>query len=185
MPPEFSDLGYGAPTLNPGAYLWPLAPPFRRVSSPFGWRIHPIRMDRHFHSGADIACPVGSVIVAPGDGVIYRLWNDRTSGGGLSMIVRFFGSQKKFRIGFAHLSAAFREPGDTVRAGDILGLTGGMPNAYGAGASTAPHLHITLRNTDNMHAEDPVSSVRWMEWPRDMAECIAMMNEQRMCRRSN
>ena len=57
-----------------GEMIWP-TPGYTRVSSPFGYRIHPIYKTRKLHTGIDIAIPTGGGIVAAQSGtVIYADW---------------------------------------------------------------------------------------------------------------
>ena len=46
---------------------------------------------------------------------------------------------------YAHLSKLMVKKGDVVKAGDIIGLSGGVPGQPGAGASTGYHLHFEIR----------------------------------------
>ena len=52
-----------------GMFKWP-APSYTRLSSPFGWRIHPVYGGNRFHNGVDMAAPGGSPILAAYDGVV-------------------------------------------------------------------------------------------------------------------
>ena len=38
-----------------------------RVTSPFGWRMHPVFGDRRFHKGVDLGAPTGTAVVAAAD----------------------------------------------------------------------------------------------------------------------
>ena len=53
--------------LGTGKIVWPAR---GRISSPFGWRMHPILKNRRFHSGIDIAIPSGTPVQAADSGVV-------------------------------------------------------------------------------------------------------------------
>lgn len=122
-------------------YLWPVAS--RKITSRYGKRIHPVTQIETFHNGVDIACPVGSVVSSPCQGVVLSVWNDTTFGGGLSLIIE--DPKTETRFGFAHLSRVEVSEGSQVQRGKRVALTGGAPGAPGAGKSTGPHLHFTVR----------------------------------------
>lgn len=137
------------------AFLWPLPSEFSRTSSPFGTRIHPVTHKEQKHSGIDVPCPQGTELHAPCDGTIRSVWMDEGFGGGLSVTIEADGTP--IRIGFAHLSAANAKvkKGQTIRRGEVIGLSGGKPGTYGAGRSTGPHLHITVRDIASGKLMDP------------------------------
>lgn len=101
------------------------------------------------HGGIDYAVPVGTPIAASADGtVIYRA--DEPDGYGNTLTVDHGGPQTRY----AHLTEFFVGQGDRVTAGQIIGLTGGVAGAPGAGNSTGPHLHYEYR-TDPSTPVDP------------------------------
>lgn len=96
------------------------------------------------HGGDDYGTPVGTPVFAPGDGVIdFVGWFDdtyadnyawNTNMGGLMLWWNGGDNAPSFEYG--HLSIAFVVPGQKVRAGDIIALTGN------SGGSTGPHCHV-------------------------------------------
>ncbi len=108
------------------------------ITSPFGWRVHPIFKSRTFHSGIDIGGRNGSSIKASNAGrVIYAGWY-----GGYGKVViidhgRYNGSPTTTL--YAHLSSYRVSPGDTVTRGQVIG------NEGSTGYSTGPHLHFEVR----------------------------------------
>lgn len=109
-----------------------------RISSPFGWRTHPIFKSRIFHSGIDIAAPHGTPVKAANAGkVIYSGWY-----GGYGRVViidhgNCTGSPTTTL--YAHMSAQKVSVGDNVVRGQVVGLVGST------GYSTGPHLHFEVR----------------------------------------
>ena len=53
--------------------IWPVK---GRISSPYGWRIHPVYKNRQFHGGIDIAVPVGTSVKLAAGKVIESGWMD-------------------------------------------------------------------------------------------------------------
>ncbi|MFZ7104931.1 MAG: murein hydrolase activator EnvC family protein [Peptococcaceae bacterium] len=115
-----------------GTLQWP-TPGYTRITSPFGSRIHPITRLRSFHTGIDIASPMGSkVISAAGGKIIFSGW--QTAYG--NMIVVDHGGLTTM---YGHLSARLVEVGNVVLQGQQIGKIGTT------GWSTGPHLHFEVR----------------------------------------
>lgn len=96
----------------------------------------------HVHNGIDISATVGTPIKAIADGVVVMSdpnYNN-TCGAGISIK-----HADDFQSGYCHLSKNSVNVGDSVKQGDIIGLTGGKVGAPGAGNSQGPHLHFTLK----------------------------------------
>ncbi len=104
-----------------------------KITSKFGNRKDPVTGKNKFHNGIDIACPVGTPVLAPCDGVILDVWNDLKGGKSLAMI-----TYDGIRFGFAHLSKQMVDELDEVKAGDTIALSGNT------GHVTGPHLHFTV-----------------------------------------
>lgn len=99
------------------------------------------------HPGVDIAVPSGSYIRSVGDGVVAERGEDPVYG--LFVVVEH---PLGYRSLYAHASVVVVEPGRSVRAGQVLGLTGS------SGRSTAPHLHLELTR-DGVQI-DPLEQLR-------------------------
>ena len=109
-----------------------------RFSSPFGWRTHPIFKTKTFHSGQDIAAPMGTPIKAANSGkVIYSGWY-----GGYGKVVIIdhgnFNGQPLSTL-YAHMSRQKVSVGQQVAKGQVIGLVGST------GYSTGPHCHFEVR----------------------------------------
>ncbi|MEO0375088.1 MAG: peptidoglycan DD-metalloendopeptidase family protein [Cyanobacteria bacterium P01_A01_bin.17] len=111
--------------------IFPLSIP-ARISSAFGWRVHPLSGQRRFHSGTDIAAPMGTPVVAAYDGDVAIA--DYLGGYGLSVLLHHNRGEHATR--YAHLSEIFVQPGQAVEQGTVIGLVGST------GHSTGPHLHF-------------------------------------------
>lgn len=104
------------------------------VTSPFGWRNHPISGDCKFHDGIDIAADYGDGIPALMDGqVVYAAWLD-----GYGNTVKLYHGQDVYTL-YAHCQSILVNVGDVVKQGQIIALVGST------GYSTGPHLHLGLQ----------------------------------------
>lgn len=129
-------------TLRPSAFLgngntqllYPLSVPGRLTSS-FGWRLHPIFGDHRFHSGTDIGAPSGTPVLAAFSGRVNT--SSFLGGYGLTVILEHTGDRAQTL--YAHLSEVFVQPGEMVEQGEVIGRVGSTGN------STGPHLHFEYR----------------------------------------
>ena len=112
-------------------------------SSNFGIRNDPFTGHRSHHRGVDIASPMGSPIMAMGDGVV--TYAGPKVGYGLMVEVNH---GQGFATRYAHASAVTAKVGDVVSRGDIIAKVGT------SGRSTGPHLHFEVLKTNQ--AIDPV-----------------------------
>jgi murein DD-endopeptidase MepM/ murein hydrolase activator NlpD len=105
-----------------------------QVTSPFGWRQHPIFGVRRFHTGIDLAGPNHAAIRSADSGaVLYTGWY-----GGYGKVV-IVSHGKGMATLYAHLSKIATSQGNNVSKGDVLGYEGTT------GFSTGPHLHFEVR----------------------------------------
>lgn len=101
------------------------------ITSPMGWRIHPITGRRHFHDGIDFAAPCGTRVRSVDSGRV----SFAGSKGGYGKRVEI-----KTRAGvasYSHLSKLLVRSGDEVERGSVVG------NVGTTGTSTGCHLHFT------------------------------------------
>lgn len=109
-----------------------------RITSPFGWRTHPIFNSRTFHSGVDIAGPNRGSIRASNSGkVIYSGWY----GGYGKVVILDHGTVNGRPITtlYAHMSTIKVSQGQFVNKGEVVGYEGTT------GYSTGPHVHFEVR----------------------------------------
>ncbi len=117
---------------------------YRRISSYFGSRYHPITKKIRFHNGVDYAASYGTPVEASADGtVIHRGWkgghptvNGQKGGYGKTIIVRHGNGYKTL---YGHLSSYGKyKVGNRVKQHDVVGYVGST------GLSTGNHLHYTI-----------------------------------------
>jgi murein DD-endopeptidase MepM/ murein hydrolase activator NlpD len=105
-----------------------------RITSAFGYRVHPILGFGRFHDGLDIGAAWGSPVLAATDGVVTGAgWN-----GGYGQQVQLM-HPGGIATSYAHLSRILAVPGTRVRRGQLIGLVGS------SGFSTGAHLHFEVR----------------------------------------
>ena len=106
-----------------------------RLSSSFGMRKHPIDGFNKMHRGTDFAAPMGTPIMASGDGVIKKAgW---CGGGGNCVVIKH---NTTYQTVYAHMSkfANGIRNGVRVKQGQTIGYVGST------GKSTGPHLHYEV-----------------------------------------
>ena len=106
-----------------------------RLSSPFGMRKHPIDGFNKMHRGTDFAAPMGTPIMASGDGVVKKAgW---CGGGGNCVKIKH---NSTYQTVYAHMSKFARgiKAGVRVKQGQTIGYVGST------GKSTGPHLHYEV-----------------------------------------
>jgi murein DD-endopeptidase MepM/ murein hydrolase activator NlpD len=102
-----------------------------KVSSPFGWRINPISHRWEFHPGIDIPLNYGTPVLALFDGMV--VWAGPRGGYGNTVILQHH--DDTFTL-YGHCARVMVYPGQTVKAGEQIGIVGST------GYSTGPHLHL-------------------------------------------
>lgn len=123
-----------------------IMPVVGEITSPFGWRRHPIYGDNRFHSGADIGADYGDYIRASNYGmVVYSDWYD---GFGNTIIISH--GNGIFTL-YGHNSSLVAEYGQIVQRGDVIALAGSTGN------STGPHCHFSM--WINQELVDPMDYV--------------------------
>ncbi|MDR2314540.1 MAG: M23 family metallopeptidase [Spirochaetaceae bacterium] len=104
-----------------------------RLSSPFGWRIDPFSRTRSFHTGLDIASPMGTPVKAAADGRVSAIGANAVYGN--FIILTHTGD---YQTMYAHLSRILVQRGVYVNQGTVIGRVGST------GRSTGAHLHFSV-----------------------------------------
>lgn len=128
-------------------YLMHKPLPNGRLNDGFGWRVHPVLHVRKHHNGVDYDAPIGSPIVAAGDGTVELISSEK--GYGKYVRIRHQGG---YSTTYAHLSAAAKglKVGQHVKQGEVIAYVGST------GYSTGPHLYYELKVGD--HYVDPLKA---------------------------
>jgi murein DD-endopeptidase MepM/ murein hydrolase activator NlpD len=120
-----------------------------RITSGFGYRIHPIAGVRKMHDGLDVVIPIGTPVYAPASGVVE--FAGGKGGYGNAVMVKHDGSG--YTTLYAHLSRFNVSVGQKVKRGDIIAYTGN------SGSSTGPHLHYEVQNADGSQKFNPMDFI--------------------------
>lgn len=116
-----------------GQFMWPSAT--RLVTSPYGYRIHPVTGRQRFHSGIDIGAPYGTSIYAANSGtVVVSGYN--TGGYGNYVVISHGGGYSTL---YAHCSSLLVSAGQQVSKGQVIATCGST------GMSTGPHIHFEIQ----------------------------------------
>lgn len=118
--------------INGDLFMWPAR---GYITSSYGYRLNPLAntATRHFHTGIDIGCPIGTPVRAAQSGRVSSVGYNESSGN-FVVITHHAG----YRTQYAHLSLARVKPGAYVKTGELIADSGNT------GLSTGPHLHFTV-----------------------------------------
>jgi len=129
-----------------GSMAWP-SPGYTRITSPFGYRIHPIYKTRKLHTGIDIAVSAGGTVTAAQSGTI--IYADWYGGYGKCIMIDHGGGIVTL---YAHNSKLKVKVGQQVSIGESISEAGSTGNSTGA------HLHFEVRLDGEM--VDPMEYVQ-------------------------
>ena len=126
-----SSESYNATPSSSGGMIWPISGP---ITSPFGWRTHPIFGSQRFHSGLDIGGDYGIEIHAAKAGVVSHAgW---IGGYGNTVMIDHGGGIVTL---YGHNQSLNVSVGQQVSQGQVIAFCGSTGN------STGPHCHFEVR----------------------------------------
>ena len=120
-----------------------------RVSSQYGYRIHPKTGRKTHHRGIDYAVNIGAPIYATADGVVEVVRPSNQGSGNFIRLRHSYG----FESSYSHLQKFAVKSGEFVEKGQLIGYSGN------SGLSTGPHLHYEVRFVGR--ALDPLAFHEW------------------------
>lgn len=124
---------------------WPVRSGY--ISSPYGFRVHPVRNSRQFHEGVDFATKRGAPILAVADGLV--VFSGRRNGYGNLVDIRH---RDGLVTRYAHNSANLVREGELIRQGQQIATVGST------GTATGPHVHFEVIR--NGRVVDPMPYLR-------------------------
>jgi len=124
--------------LAKGAFIWPV---IGRISSGYGYRVHPIRGERHFHGGLDIAVPLGTEIRAAASGTVIK--SGYLAGFGNTIVIDHGNGIETL---YGHNSSLLVRVGMRVNLGQVIAKAGST------GSSTGSHLDFRIyKNSETVN----------------------------------
>jgi murein DD-endopeptidase MepM/ murein hydrolase activator NlpD len=117
--------------------IWPTN---GRLTSNYGYRIHPFTGMRLLHEGLDIANAIWTPVYATADGLVKDVSTQTYFGN----VVRINHNNGEFMTLYAHMQKAAVITGQAVKRGDVVGYIGNT------GRSTGPHLHYEVRRNGSV-----------------------------------
>lgn len=129
-PPVFSGGAAGEGNSVNGV-TWLVPCDYVRMSSPYGYRIHPVYGDWRFHSGVDLSASSGTPIVASRSGLVTVATYDWSAGYYVTV-----DHLDGFETKYLHMTHYIVSEGEYVSAGQVIGYVGST------GTSTGAHLHF-------------------------------------------
>jgi murein DD-endopeptidase MepM/ murein hydrolase activator NlpD len=135
---------------------WPMAS--FTITQPFGpsnvLLEPPYGIYKHFHTGIDIAAPLGTPVMAAADGLVIAVGHTKTGYGNYVVIAHGGGIATLY----GHLLATNATIGDRVKRGQVIGFEGS------SGYSTGPHVHFELRVNDQVVDPMPYLPLLGTNW---------------------
>jgi murein DD-endopeptidase MepM/ murein hydrolase activator NlpD len=125
-----------------GVMSWPV-PGHTRISSPYGYRIHPVFKTKKLHTGIDIPASRGTNVIAAADGTV--IYSGSLGGYGKTIMIDHGGGIVTL---YGHNSSLVVSEGTEVQKGDTIAKIGST------GISTGPHCHFEVRK--NGSYVDPI-----------------------------
>jgi cell wall-associated NlpC family hydrolase len=157
----------GCDATRSGGWSAPLAVAASLTSS-FGWRDNPTGAGDDFHTGQDLAAPVGTPVSAVADGVVRTATDLGSRSYGRYVVVDHGDGLESL---YGHLSVIEVVEGQVVRAGQRIGAVGST------GRATGPHLHLEIRDDGG-----PVDPTPWLATQGvDLAAGGAVAGRETVC----
>ena len=125
--------GQNSSNVDPDGIRWITPCAYSYVSSPFGYRWHPVTSQWSMHNGVDLPAPKGTPIYATRSGYVTIATYHYTAGNYVTI-----NHQDGYSSVYMHMTHYVVEKGDYVKAGQLIGYVGST------GRSTGNHLHFGI-----------------------------------------
>ena len=118
---------------NSSSKKWLKPTAYSYVSSPFGYRVHPVTGKWTMHKGVDLVASKGTPIYASRSGYVTIATYHSTAGNYVTL-----NHQDGYTSVYMHMTHDVVSVGEYVKAGELIGYVGST------GRSTGPHLHFGI-----------------------------------------
>jgi len=156
-------------------HMWPV-PAATPVSSEFGPRAAAAAKAAKSgqkissnHKGMDLATPSGTPITAASDGTVSKIGNDPNGYGNYVVIKHLDGTSTRY----AHLRSILVTRGQKVKAGQVIGKSGGGPKDPGRGNSRGAHLHFETEDEKGVK----YNPRDWFKKRKGVPQALSNLNE--------
>ena len=122
---------------------------FNRVSSGFGYRVHPISRRSEFHGGVDLVAPTGTPVRAAADGRI--IFRGRENGAGNMITISHAGGVHTMYLHLSRYAPTCRY-GKAIKQGEVIGYVGSTGRSTGS--------HLDFRIIRNGHPQNPLVALK-------------------------
>lgn len=125
------------------------------LSSPWGYRIHPVLGTSKMHAGQDMAAPAGTPIYAAAGGEVVEAGMVDSTG---TVTIKHVLDGKIWYTSYLHMyqDGIFVKKGQQVKAGQLIAAVGST------GYSTGPHLHFEVRIKNDTADASTVDPMKWL-----------------------
>ena len=121
-----------------------------KITSPFGWRVHPTKGGWKFHNGIDIAGnSEGTKIYASAAGVVGKITRKSSCGGNM-VYIWVYVNGVPYTVVYMHLLDVYVKVGETVNINTVIGTVGGGKGTKSYDkCTTGAHLHYGVSKNNH------------------------------------
>ncbi|WP_345045296.1 M23 family metallopeptidase [Georgenia daeguensis] len=134
-------------------FVMPLAAGNYRLTSAYGYRNDPLGRGRSFHTGTDMAAPLGTPIYAVADGIVDYVSVGKDGRSSMLIVLKHEIDGRYVYSWYNHMypDGLYVQEGQQVRAGEVIAAVGSNGN------STGPHLHLEIHTDDELTTTEPLT----------------------------
>lgn len=126
----------GLSYVGSNGFAYPMRVPMV-MTSPFGWRVHPVLGTARLHNGTDFAANCGTPVYSTAPGVVSAVTVE-VAGGNVVYVNHGLKNGNSYVSAYVHLEGTNVYPGQSVGTGSVVGWVGAT------GYATGCHLHFSL-----------------------------------------
>lgn len=133
--------------------VMPLAAGTYRLTSGYGYRNDPLGRGRSFHTGTDMAAPLGAPIYAVADGIVDYVGVGKDGRSSMLIVLKHEIDGRYVYSWYNHMypDGLYVQEGQEVQSGEVIAAVGSNGN------STGPHLHLEIHTDDKLTTTEPLA----------------------------